>query len=354
MRPVHDPVALELPLDPFEPTGKRSGEASWASFTRLVQHTCEAALCYEIVEGDADRCPTGLPVVSMQVSLRDVVVMGIMAGMRVLESTDISLPGMAGAVGTSSSSKHPILGDIISFSPNPAIPNPGWRYPQGIINKLWVRRMQNQVPVAGRLYDREWRRRIDQIDKDWVPVRRRIENSNDRTVILGGPTPDGSPLPRQDRTSQNGMDNELSPSVKPGAVHSRYAEASGSQTALPRTMHDGLWSLVPSRGLLSPASITNPFERLEENSLGGYPEIDDVNQLLPKGGAVKTQEGEPEAISKENTADSCMRFEDLNRSKPNVSQLRGEPRQRYEPGGTASSAAVNEGLVDSSRSWIKR
>ena len=69
--------------DLFEPTGRRSGEASWDSFTRIVQYSCSHSLRFKVAEGDADRCPSDLSNVPMHVSLRDIVVMGLDIGMRI-------------------------------------------------------------------------------------------------------------------------------------------------------------------------------------------------------------------------------------------------------------------------------
>lgn len=82
------------------------GEASWVSFCRAIQHSGGNSLRYEMVEGDADRCPTDLPVVPMQLSMRDVVTLATMAGM---ECTDISYQqqslSMQGSTGTITSSR---------------------------------------------------------------------------------------------------------------------------------------------------------------------------------------------------------------------------------------------------------
>ncbi|KAL9035483.1 MAG: hypothetical protein Q9180_004839, partial [Flavoplaca navasiana] len=73
-------------IDIFEPTGKQSGAASWASFTWIMQRTCNASLRFEIAEGDADLCPSDLPNVPMQVSLRDIAILGLQIGMKATSS----------------------------------------------------------------------------------------------------------------------------------------------------------------------------------------------------------------------------------------------------------------------------
>lgn len=57
------------------------GMASWAAFCQTVYHSFHASIGHSFVEGDADRCPSDIPIVPMQMSLRDAVVMGLMVGM---------------------------------------------------------------------------------------------------------------------------------------------------------------------------------------------------------------------------------------------------------------------------------
>ncbi|KAK5464588.1 hypothetical protein LTS15_001150 [Exophiala xenobiotica] len=165
------------------------GEASWVSFFRVAQNASGNDLFYDLIECDADRCPTDLTVAPMQVSLRDVVVVAIMAGMR---CTDASFEkkslAMEGAAGTITTSWHPLLGAITHFAPrNYGRPldarsrvdeTLGLRIGDGSISPEWMARMWDVVVVAGRLYDLRDRRFYESYEGDsWVTV------SNSRAMV---------------------------------------------------------------------------------------------------------------------------------------------------------------------------
>ena len=129
------------------------GEASWVSFSRVAQHASGNDLFYEVVRGDADRCPSDLPVVPMQVSMRDVVTLALMAGMQCTEASfQQKSIAMEGSAGTITSSSHPLLGAIIHFSPRNHREAPGLRI-GGSINPLWMARLWDVAVVAGRPFD---------------------------------------------------------------------------------------------------------------------------------------------------------------------------------------------------------
>lgn len=131
-----------------------AGEASWVSFVRAVQYSSGESLRYTMVEGDADRCPSDLPVVPMQLSLRDVVVVAMMSGM---ECTDVSFQtqsiSMQGDAGTITSSRHPVLGALMHFAPKQSLENHGTQADGGMVNPLWVARMLDVITVAGQTFD---------------------------------------------------------------------------------------------------------------------------------------------------------------------------------------------------------
>ncbi len=181
--------APSLPLDAARlpalsvPNSKASssalaGEASWVSFVRTVQHSCGQSLRYTMVEGDADRCPSDLPVVPMQLSMRDVVVMATKAGM---ECTDVSFQtqsiSMQGDAGTITSSRHPVLGALIHFAPKQSIGFHGIQTHDGRIHPDWVARMLDLVTVAGRTYDLRDRKHFEEDEGSW------IEASSHRAVM---------------------------------------------------------------------------------------------------------------------------------------------------------------------------
>ena len=265
-------------LDLFEPTGKRSGEASWASFTRIVQYSCNGSLRYEVIEGDADRCPSDLSVVPMQVSLRDIIVMAIMAGMKVsnadLETGSLSMVGSAGAI---TSSKHPILGSIIHFNPTNVDAFFGWQIRHGSIDRLWLGRMKNQVPIAGRLYDWRDRDHIETYDGPWM--RESPQGLQIRKYPL-------SSLPQKTTTYAFTGADLISPTE-----HIKAPSLNQSTNLIPFSgdvvkkgshgVHDGIWSLVlASENLLARSmsgSINDQTHVNPENSEG-----QDTNDAPPE------------------------------------------------------------------------
>lgn len=146
-----------------------AGEASWVSFTRTIQHACGHSLRYKMVDGDADRCPSDLPVVPMQLSMRDVVVVAIMAGM---ECTDVSFQSqslsMQGDAGTITSSRHPVLGALIHFAPKDVFENHGISGNNGTVNADWVARMVDIVTVAGCRMDSHDRMHFEEDESSWI------------------------------------------------------------------------------------------------------------------------------------------------------------------------------------------
>jgi hypothetical protein len=55
--------------------------ASWALFCRALSPWCHRSIFFSYAHGDADRYPTDLPTVPIQVSLRDTVVKALMVGL---------------------------------------------------------------------------------------------------------------------------------------------------------------------------------------------------------------------------------------------------------------------------------
>ncbi|KAL9633808.1 MAG: hypothetical protein Q9204_003250 [Flavoplaca sp. TL-2023a] len=172
----HSPTDL---IDLFEPTGKRSGAASWTSFIWAVQPTSNNSLRFEVAEGDADRCPSDLPNVPMQVSLRDIIILGLQTGMKItspnvdIETGKFSMVGPAGSI---TCSKHPILGSLLYFAPS------GLNAGHGLavnriereINRGWVFRIKQYVPVAQIAYGSTTY--LDKLDGDWLSAARQAEN----------------------------------------------------------------------------------------------------------------------------------------------------------------------------------
>ncbi|KEF53582.1 uncharacterized protein A1O9_10557 [Exophiala aquamarina CBS 119918] len=147
-----------------------TGEACWVSFCRVAQNSCTDDLFYELLHRDADRCPSDLPVVPMQVSMRDIVIIALMAGMRCtdasFEGKSIAMDGEAGAI---TSSWHPMLGSIIHFSPRNSHRPLGIRLRGGKIDPAWMARTWDVVTVAGRKYDARDRKTFEAYEgNSWV------------------------------------------------------------------------------------------------------------------------------------------------------------------------------------------
>ncbi|KAB5542494.1 hypothetical protein GE09DRAFT_244276 [Coniochaeta sp. 2T2.1] len=139
----------------------RAGEASWASFVRAVRPSCDNSTFISLTQGDADRCPTELPTVPMPASLRDTVVMALMAGMEcTAASFERGSVSLQGEVGTITSAQHPVLGPIIHFSLRNSEGCQGIGL-HGSISKDWLRRITDTCVVAGRPYNKADRKGIE-------------------------------------------------------------------------------------------------------------------------------------------------------------------------------------------------
>lgn len=153
------------------PVGRSSvsfaaGEASWVSFCRAVQPSSGGSMVLDLIQADADRCPPDLPNVPIQMSMRDIAVMGLMTGMKCtqasFESKSLSMQGL---VGTITSSQHPLLGPLLHFSPRDLSVDEikDLQVGTGIIDPSWMARIWDEVVVAGHRYT--WQERI-QIERD--------------------------------------------------------------------------------------------------------------------------------------------------------------------------------------------
>ena len=155
-----------------------SGEASWVSFVRTIQHSSGKSLKYELIEGDADRCPVDLPVVPMQLSMRDIIAGAIRAGM---ECIDVSFPqqtlSMQGAAGTITSSRHPVLGALLHFAPKRPGEEHGLRTKNGVVDSHWMKRMWDVATVAGCEYNSRNRKHFEEDEGPW------IRTSSDRSLV---------------------------------------------------------------------------------------------------------------------------------------------------------------------------
>lgn len=147
------------------------GEASWVSFCRAVQGSCGRSLVLELIQGDADRCPSDLPNVPMPMSMRDIATMALMAGMKCTQASFESKSlSMQGAIGTITTSQHPILGPLLHFSPrnSSGIEIQDMTPNDGTVNPSWMARMWDDAVVGGRHYSCSERRRVERDEVAWM------------------------------------------------------------------------------------------------------------------------------------------------------------------------------------------
>ncbi|KAF5724607.1 hypothetical protein FMUND_650 [Fusarium mundagurra] len=165
------------------PNDASVGEASWVSFCKAINASCGGSVRYRSVTYDADRCPSDLVTAPMQVSMRDIAVMGLTAGMKI---TDCSFReksiSMQGAIGTITSSNHPILGPILHFTPR-AITSPlprslpSWREDdRGVVDARWLSRTWDVCSVAKVYFDSLKRRTTRRLDDRWTSYQESGQN----------------------------------------------------------------------------------------------------------------------------------------------------------------------------------
>ncbi|KAL8893621.1 MAG: hypothetical protein Q9192_005089 [Flavoplaca navasiana] len=101
------------------------------------------------------RCPSDLPNVPMQISLRDIVILGLQTGMKITSPyIDIE------------------TGVLLHFAPSGLDAGHGSlvNRDQRKINKLWVLRANNYAIVAGRAYNYRERLHLLEQDGEWLPA----------------------------------------------------------------------------------------------------------------------------------------------------------------------------------------
>ncbi|KAK0625152.1 hypothetical protein B0T17DRAFT_532085 [Bombardia bombarda] len=151
------------------------GEASWVSFCRAIEFPCGSSVRIDLVKYDADRCPGDLVCAPMQVSMREVVLMALMAGMDLTSASFAEKSvSMQGAVGTLTSSNHPVLGPILHFTPRnlkasvPMALGAGGLGVRGTVDQRWMARTWNVCSVAKQYYNSTKRRTTRRLDDRWI------------------------------------------------------------------------------------------------------------------------------------------------------------------------------------------
>jgi hypothetical protein len=135
---------------------------------------CGNSVRFDHVQYDADRCPSDLVSAPMQVSMRDIIIMGLMAGMGITSASfDEKSVSMQGAVGTITTSKHAVLGPILHFTPrNTEDPVSAFGYDfgyrRGFVDVYWLVRTWGVCCVARRFFDWKSRRTARRLDDRWI------------------------------------------------------------------------------------------------------------------------------------------------------------------------------------------
>lgn len=244
---------LRAPENDYSP-----GEASWVSFCRAIEVSCGETVLFDMVAGDADRCPADLPTVPMQVSLRDIVAMALAAGM---ECTYVSFEEqsvfMQGMVGSITSGRHPILGPLVHYTPrwptNPA--GSEKRIRQGVLGQHWLQRVWGTSSVAGRTYNYRLRRAVQRLDERWLRYTERMAKGD-----VAGPPGSRSSQPR---TGQGSSPRKNTSTGHRGHIFnysSLTRPQDGLWTAESRSRRRSLSSVYPSQP--ETMEIDVRFERL--------------------------------------------------------------------------------------------
>lgn len=123
---------------------------------------------------DADRLPSDLHVVPMQVSLRDVIAFGLLMGMSVTESERAPLE-MTGPSSSITNSMHPLIGRLIHFSAFATTPRSFYKgLRNGEISRSWLHRLQGVATTANRSYDESKREHYEALGRKWRMNRRNL------------------------------------------------------------------------------------------------------------------------------------------------------------------------------------
>lgn len=219
------------------------GEASWVSFCRATELHCGQSMRIDFSVHDADRCPIDLPTAPMQVSMRDIVVMGLMAGMEVTQcSFSEKSVSMQGEIGTITSASHSVLGPILHFAPRIVhLPRPGAfgvsrSDDRGEVDARWISRTWGTCTVANKYYNDKTRRKARRLDERWLEDRKGERYFD---IVL----PDGGTPSRRPRNDRSGRQSEGATEGK--AQHKNLSKDTFRAQHRPqRYDQDGNWTIA--------------------------------------------------------------------------------------------------------------
>lgn len=162
-------------IDTTDTTKSMPGEASWVSFCRMISGHCATSIRYDLKEYDADRCPGDLPNVPMQVSMRDVIVLAIFAGMKCVmadfKGRNIMMHGKEGTIMTS---QHPVLGPVLRYTDRAKTQSSCAPFPYlgrrtgYAITTVWIVRASGRCHVVRSAFDTRQRRIVQKRDGTWI------------------------------------------------------------------------------------------------------------------------------------------------------------------------------------------
>lgn len=276
----------------------------WVSFCRAIEFPCRGSVRIDSVHYDADRCLGDLVSAPMQTSMRDVIMMGLMAGMELTSAPfDDNSVSMQGAIRILTSSNHLVLGLILHFTPR----NVKASFPQafgirrlgtrGSIDGRWMARTWNVCSVANRYCNSTKRRTTRRLDDRWIWDQEGVrgyefhqtypgrsgggerggarkdkeqdiaedgrETPHEQThrygftlVIGSGGYPDvGLPVRIQDEKSQDGFWTITIPAEPPGPTKSQGSERKLINVAATSPRPRALSAIPPPRSQLRPRMV---------------------------------------------------------------------------------------------------
>jgi hypothetical protein len=354
------PFGFALNRGPSVPPESRSsyrqvGEASWVSFCRAVEERCGASMRFDLVEHDADRCPPDLVSAPMQVSMRDVIVMGLMAGMEVTScSFHSNSVSMQGHVGTITSSNHPVLGPILHFTPRNndelffgafGVRRTSYR---GNVEERWMARTWDVCMVAQRYFRSDKRRTARRLDDRWI----REQSGTSYTEIIRLREDEG-PLHGRKRQLRSGKDRQQEADI--GDHDSRLVASNKDDNPVTLKRHqDGEWEVVMSRELEKrEESNSEQMRRVGKGSIHdktAAPDFGPQQEFKPAGvNRRATAEDAPEDGS--NRSVHSNRSAILEERRPSVSSEMRARLQTAKSRQAARSAKVQN--IESDRSLVK-
>ncbi|KAL8845822.1 MAG: hypothetical protein Q9221_009042 [Calogaya cf. arnoldii] len=177
------------------------------------------SLRYEVAEGDADRCPSDLPNIPMQVSLRDIVVLRLRMG------------------------------------------------GSGKIEKLWVLRIKGFVPIAGKAYEGRERDYLSGLEGEWLAADDEDFRPQTRTNHYGVKIPERYneryTYPKKPTSKRGSASSSVNLPVSPSSpsTHSRNSEKVGSHDL--DTAREAEGAEVVLRRARSPVRQRKPTPQLE-------------------------------------------------------------------------------------------